>query len=65
MHTILKGLMAGVMGFSFLTLVFLAPSGALLTSSVNTDKVEPKGGATAPGSRGPRYVWVGGYYGGK
>ena len=62
---ILKGVMASVMGFSFMTLLFLAPGGWFLTSGVTTDKVQPKGGATAPGSRGPRYVWVGGYYGGK
>lgn len=65
MDTILKGIMAGVMGFSLITLLFLAPNGWFLTSSVNTDKVEPKGGVTAPGTRGPRYIWVGGYYRGK
>ena len=62
MDFLLKALMGASIGSTFFTMLFLAPSGAVLTSGPELEKVKPQG---APGARGPRYVFVGGYYGGK
>jgi hypothetical protein len=62
MNLLLKGLMGASIGSTFFTMLFLAPSGAVLTSGASMDKVQRQAAASA---RGPRYVFVGGYYGGK
>lgn len=63
----MKGLMGVSIGATFFGLAFVAPSGALLTSSASPEKVERQAGGkpTKHGTRGPRYVFIGGYYGGK
>ena len=66
-HLIFKGLMAASLGVTFVMLTFMAPRGAMLTTAASPDKVERQAGATPGkhGTRGPRYVFIGGYYGGK
>jgi hypothetical protein len=66
-HMFFKGLMIGSLGVTFVMLAFMAPSGAMLTTSASPERVERKAGGK-PGkhrTRGPRYVFIGGYYGGK
>ena len=59
--------MGASMGLTFLTLLFFAPRGWALTTSASPDKVErkPDDGRHGPTRTGPRYVFLGGYYGGK
>ena len=63
----LYGASLGLMGFM---LLFMAPNGHGLVSSASPDKVErqapsaPNSGTTTR-TRGPRYIWAGGYSRGK
>lgn len=65
-HLIFKGLMGISLGATFVMLGFMAPSGALLTTSASPEKVERTLGKKPGkhGTRGPRYVFIG-YYRGK
>ncbi len=64
-NMIMKALMGASIGLTFITLLFFAPRGWALTSSASQDKVERKQDDGKHGTRGPRYVFLGGYYGGK
>ncbi|HBP21994.1 MAG TPA: hypothetical protein DEA08_29945 [Planctomycetes bacterium] len=63
----LYGASLGLMGFM---LLFMAPNGRGLVTSASPDKVErqapsaPNRGTTTR-TRGPRYIWAGGYSRGK
>jgi len=64
----LYGASLGLMGFM---LLFMAPSGSGLVTSASPDKVEraapsaPTRGTSRSRTRGPRYIWAGGYSRGK
>ena len=65
-NMLMKGLMGAALGVTFVTMLFFAPRGWALTSSASNERVERKPGASsAHGARGPRYVFIGGYFGGK
>ena len=65
-HMIFKALMAASIGVTFVSLSFFAPSGAGMTTSASPEKVQAQPGqGPERRTRGPRYVFIGGYRGGK
>jgi hypothetical protein len=67
MHALLKWLYGGCLGLVFVTLGFFAPNAWGLVSKPSPEAVQPSPThttsrhGTSHRSRGPRYVFVGGY----
>lgn len=65
-HMFFKGLMVASLATTFGMMAIMAPSGAMLTTTASPERVERKPGVAPTGphrTRGPRYVFIGGYYG--
>ncbi|RMG11599.1 MAG: hypothetical protein D6731_15280 [Planctomycetota bacterium] len=66
MEGIVKGLMVACIGLSCYSLAVWAPRGSILTRPASPEPVRASPGAgPGPHTRGPRYVFVGGFIGGK